>query len=287
MADLSAGIGAPLLAAGSSLVYGSADFMGGLASKRTDGVVVTVRSQIWGLIPLAVGLVLWSGVEVAPGDLVWGVAAGVTAGLGLMLFYPALAAGPMSVVAPVTALCSAVVPLVAGIALGERPSTLALVGVALALPAIGLVARGDVDGDHHADRATVLKAAGAGVGFGFFFLALAQTSLDAGLWPLVGARVGSIGSLVVVMLVTRRSWRVAPESQVAVVLAGMLDVMANAMYLVAAGIGLLSIVAVLGSLYPVATVILARVVLGERIGRGQLVGIGLAAAALTLVALGR
>ena len=287
MADLSGGIGAPLMAAGSSLVYGSADFMGGLASKRTDGVVVTVRSQIWGLIPLAIGLVLWSGVDVGPADVLWGMLGGVGGGLGLMFFYPALAAGPMSVVAPVTGLCSAIVPLVTGIALGDRPSTLALVGLALALPAIGLVARGDVASDVRASRATVLRAAAAGAGFGLFFVALAQTSADSGLWPLVGARVGSIGSLAVVMLATRRSWRVAPESQVAVVLAGMLDVVANSMYLVAAGIGLLSVVAVLGSLYPVATVILARVVLGERIGRGQLVGIGLAAAALTLVALGR
>ena len=130
-----------LLAALSSLVYGTADFTGGYASRRNDGMVVTVVSQGCGLAALVIALLLWPHVTVTASDMWWGAFAGAGGGIGLMFFYPALAVGPMSVVAPTTAVCSAVLPVFVGLATGDRPGAAALVGIVAALPAIVLVAR--------------------------------------------------------------------------------------------------------------------------------------------------
>ena len=275
-----------LLAALSSLVYGSADFLGGFASKRTDGVVVTFVSQAFGCVVLAVALAVWPDVTVTAGDIWWGVAGGIGAGVGLMFFYPALADGPMSVVAPTTALCGAIVPLVVGITLGERPSVPAMCGVLMALPAIVLVAHERDAGVAGVRRSTVLHAVLAGVGFGAFFVCLSRADSAAGLWPLVGARVGSLGLLAIVLILTRRRIDVAPGSWGLVIAVGSGDMVANSLYVLAVGRGLLSVIAVIGSMYPASTVILAQVFLGERMQRAQVVGLALAGAALALVAIG-
>lgn len=274
-----------LLAALSSLVYGTADFAGGMASRRNDGLVVTVVSQTFGCVVLVAALVLWPEVTVHPADLWWGAFAGVGGGLGLMCFYPALARGPMSVVAPTTAVCSAIVPLLVGLATGDRPAPLALVGVLLAIPAIVMVAR--ESGSHgRAEPRIVAMAVLAGVGFGTFFIGMAQTSSHAGMWPLAGARVASIGLVGLVCVATRRSLRPTEGTTGLVAVAGMLDLVANALYLLAATRGLLSVVSVLGSLYPAATVILAVLFLHERLAKSQWVGVALAALAVALVAAG-
>ena len=274
-----------LLAALSSVVYGTADFAGGLASRRNDGVVVTVTSQMFGCIVLALALLLWPDVTVTRPDLLWGALAGVGGGVGLMFFYPALALGPMSVVAPTTAVCSATVPLVVGLVGGDRPSGLALCGVLLALPAIVLVARESGSHGRAAPR-TVLMSVLAGGGFGLFFIGMGQASADAGMWPLAGARVASIGLVGLLCVFTRRSLRLTPGTTPMVAFAGTLDLTANALYLLAATRGLLSVVAVLGSLYPVSTVVLAVVFLKERLSVSQLVGVALATVAVALFALG-
>lgn len=274
-----------LLATLSSLVYGTADFAGGMASRRNDGLVVTVVSQSFGCIVLVVALVVWPDVTVQPADLLWGGFAGVGGGLGLMCFYPALARGPMSVVAPTTAVCSAVVPLLVGLALGDRPSPLALSGVLLAIPAIVLVARESAS-HGRAEPRTVLMAVLAGVGFGTFFIGVAQASSHAGMWPLAGARVASIGLVGLVCILTGRSLRPTAGTTPLVAAAGMLDLVANALYLLAATRGMLSIVSVLGSLYPASTVILAVLVLHERLARAQWAGVLLAGGAVALIAAG-
>lgn len=274
-----------LLATLSSLVYGTADFAGGLAARRNDGMVVTVVSQLFGCIVLAAALALWPEVTVTSPDLWWGAVGGVGGGVGLMCFYPALARGPMSAVAPTTAVCSAVVPLLAGLALGDRPSGVALSGVLLALPAIVLVAR-ESSSHGRADPRTIALAVAAGAGFGMFFIAMGQTSEDAGLWPLAGARFASIGLVGLGCVLRGRSLRPAPGSVRLIAVAGMLDLTANALYLLAATRGLLSVVAVLGSLYPASTVVLAVLVLRERLGPPQWLGVGLAVTAVALVAAG-
>jgi len=267
------------------LVYGTADFLGGLASRRNDGMVVTVVSQSFGCIVLGVAVLLWPEVTVESSDLWWGALAGVGGGLGLMCFYPALATGPMSVVAPTTAVCSAVVPLVAGLVLGDRPSGPAMAGVLLALPAIVLVAR--ESGSHgRAQPRTVMMAVAAGVGFGWFFIGVSQASEHSGLWPLVGARVASIGMVGLACLLSGRSLRPTVGTTPLVASAGMLDLVANTLYLLAATRGLLSVVAVLGSLYPASTVLLAMWFLHERLSRAQAVGVAMAVGAVALIAVG-
>jgi len=273
-----------VLALASALVYGTADFLGGLASRRVAAVVVTFVSQCAGLASLLVVLPFVQGDGLVGTDLAWGAAGGLAGAAALVCFYWALAAGTMSVVAPLTAVVSAIVPVATGLALGERPSGWALLGVGMALPAIALIARETAGGRPRVRRRVLLAALAAGVGFGFFFVALARTSGDTGLWPLVGARTASIALLAVVLLVTGGRPVVVAEARLMVLVAGVLDTTANALYLAAASQGLLSLVAVIAALYPASTVVLARVVLGERMQRWQLGGFALAALAVGLVA---
>jgi len=273
-----------VLALASALVYGTADFFGGLASRRVAAVVVTFLSQCAGLASLLVLLPFAHGHGLVGADLAWGAAGGLSGAVALVCFYWALAAGTMSVVAPLTAVISAVVPVVTGLVLGERPSAWALLGVAIALPAIGLIARETAGAPSRTSRRVLLAALAAGAGFGFFFVALARTSGDTGLWPLVAARVASITLLALVLAATRRRPVAATEVRPTILAAGVLDTTANALYLAAAGRGLLSLVAVIAALYPASTVVLARVVLGERVQRWQLGGFALAALAVALVA---
>ena len=265
-------------------MYGTADFLGGLASRRVVAVVVTLVSQCAGLVSLLIVLPVAHGTGPAGADLAWGAAGGLAGAVALVCFYWALAAGTMSVVAPLTAVVSAVVPVVTGLALGERPSAWALLGVALALPAIALIARETAEGHRRATRKVLLAALAAGAGFGFFFVALARTTGDSGLWPLVAARAASISLLALVVAVTGRRPAAARAALAMILTAGVLDTTANALYLAAASRGLLSLVAVIAALYPASTVVLARVVLGERVQRWQLGGFALAAVAVALVA---
>jgi len=220
-------------------------------------------------------------------DLAWGAAGGVAGGAGVTLFYRALATGVMSVVAPVTAVTGAVVPVVAGLLLGERPGALVLVGIAIAIVAVALLAR-EAPGARErpttgTGRAFAL-ALGAGLGFGAFFVLLDRTGDDAGLWPLVASRSVTFALAVAVAAITARA--VVPRNN-ALVLAmatGVLDMAANVLFLIANREGLLAVVAVITSLYPASTIALAQVFLGERLARHQVIGVGLAALAVVLIA---
>ena len=273
-----------LLALASALVYGTADFLGGLASRRAAALAVTFVSQCAGLASLLVVFPFAHGQGLNGADLAWGAAGGMAGALALVCFYWALAAGTMSVVAPLTAVVSAVVPVITGLALGERPSAWSLAGVVLALPAIALIAheRGPVRA--RVTRLVLGAAVAAGLGFGFFFVALAKTSGDSGMWPLLGARVASVSLLALALVVTRRAPRLPTEVRPMTLVAGVFDTSANALYLAAASRGLLSLVSVIAALYPASTVVLARVVLGERVQRWQFGGFVLAALAVGLVA---
>lgn len=285
--DAAVSADAPLLAAASSIVYGTADFAGGLASKKNDGLIVTFVSQCLGVVALAIAMIVWPEGTARWSDIGWGVCGGAAGGLGLSFFYPALAAGPMSVVAPVTALCSAALPLVVGVGLGDRPGALAWMGLVVALPAIGLVARERNDEHRSAARSTLVSSLIAGTGFGLFFVFLSAAENGSGLWPLVGSRVGSLSFVGGMIVLRRRTFRISKGSWPAISVAGVGDIGANALYLVALSRGLLSIVAVIGSMYPASTVVLARIWLGERMARAQIIGLLLAAVALALVAIGR
>ena len=271
--------------------YGSADFFGGLSSKKASVSAVVVLSQAMGLPWLAV-LVTVAGGEATSRVLLLGACAGAFGGIGLTCLYRGLAIGRMSVVAPITAVGAAVVPVAWGLLRGERPGPLALVGVVLAIVAVGLISRtGDevVDGTHapgpSAARPYLLLAIVAGVAFGTVFVLLAETGDDAGFWPLVSGRLTSMILLTLGGLAAKQSF--APGGRgtlLPIAAAGVLDMTANALYLLAARRGLIALVAVLSSLYPASTVLLARLVLKERLLRLQVAGLGLAATGVVLIA---
>jgi drug/metabolite transporter (DMT)-like permease len=285
-----------LLALATAVVYGTADFLGGLAARRLRALLVVGWSQLAGWVLVAV-LALLAGGSATAVDLAWGAAAGAVGTAGLTVFYRALAQGSMSVVAPVTAVCAAAVPVVAGLAGGDAVGATALAGVALALPAVGLVAtepateRGTGLG-RGAPRAggSIASALLAGTAFGAMFVLLHRTSPGSGLWPLVASR-GASALLVAVLLLARPRLRrptlLVPRAALPMVLgAGVADMTANVLYLLAVRQGQLAIVGLLSSLYPVSTVVLAAVVLRERLSRVQLTGVGCCAVAVALIAWG-
>jgi uncharacterized membrane protein len=288
-----------VLAALAAASYGAADFSGALAARRVEAVLVTAAVQVVSLLCLVLAVFIVPAALVTTADLAWGATAGLGAAGGLVLFYRALARGPMSVAAALTALWGAAIPVAVGIGLGERPGTVTLIGMALAVPAGALVS---IDGAGGKDRAiacprhrarewqrrlrTSSLALAAGVGFGLFFVALSRTSDAAGLTPLLSVRVASLAALAVVL--TRRGGPlIVPRSLWSPLLtAGILDFAANALYLVAVHRGSLAWVAAVTSLYPVATVLLARAVLDERLAPLQVWGLTCAAVALALVGAG-
>lgn len=295
-----------LLAALSAILYGSGDFFGGLASKREMPLAITWFSQLVGLGAITVVAVVAPADHVTAMDWGWGALGGLAGAMGLLLLYGALARGPMAVVAPITALMSAIVPVAAGVIRGERPGGWAVVGVVLSFPAIVLVASaGGISRDHLGARRdllarTLIESVLAGFGFGMFFVFFASAGEHAGMWPTVAAKVASAGALSMVVLVRRvrlsdpterRTFdrRLVPDASSFPLIAGagLFDVTANGIYLAASRLGLLSEVAVVSAMYPAATVALAGTVLRERISRVQLMGLVLAAGAVGLVAYGR
>ena len=275
---------AALLALCSAATYGIGDFCGGLAARRIPATTVLLWSHLLGLTLLAMSTLFIAGDPTA-GDLLLGAVGGLAGAAGVGLLYKGLAVGQMSVVAPITALLSAAVPVVAGYAEGERPGGAAVAGMALALVAIVLVSAQDGGTLRPSDARSVMYALGAGLGFGFFFVLLSHSGEDAGMWPLVAARGASVvvvGSLALLGLAPRTP--PIRGSRELTAGAGALDALANVLYLVAVRQGLLGVVSVLAALYPVSTVILARLVLHERFARVQVAGMALALPAVVLMA---
>lgn len=278
---------AVLLALTSAVVYGMADYCGGRASRRQPAAFVALLGQVFSVVLLMV-VVLVDGTAVpAGGTWAWGAAGGAAGAIGLGAFYFALANGAMTVVAPLTAVVGAVLPVVVGIATGERPEALAYLGILLAIAAVALVS-GAASRHTGRVRPLVLGAAiVAGLGFGLLFVALDRTDPDAGLWPLVAARCASVPLLLAVVVVLRaRPAADRPSLRFAVV-AGVFDMAANVAYLEAVRAGFLSVVAVISSLYPASTVALARLLDGERVNRWQRAGLVVAVVALVCITLGR
>jgi drug/metabolite transporter (DMT)-like permease len=277
---------AALLALTAAAAYGAGDFLGGIATRRAPATAVVLWSHIVGFGLLLAAAPLVGGVP-DPRALAVGAGAGLIGAAGVTLLYQALSLGNMSVVAPVAALLSAVVPVVAGIGSGERPTTAAVGGIGLALVAITLVSRENPDrAEPSAARRALplMLALAAGLAFGLFFVAVDLAGTNVGIWPLVAARAASItafSSLSLVGLTAASRPRAAIGPAIG---AGVLDASANVCYLLALSHGLLSVVAVLTALYPIGTVVLARYLLGERMTSSQHAGLGCAALAAVLVA---
>lgn len=274
-----------------ALTYGAADFVGGVATKRAHALSVVVFSQLTGALLLLAALPFFNEQPPSGESIGWGAAGGVAGGIGVVFLYRGLASGRMSVVAPVTGVVAAGVPLLIGLARGERPGPLALIGVVAALVAVVLVSSpGPQSRGSGAGRAAtsfeLRDAVAAGLGFGAFFVFLDAGGDDPGLWVLVGARLGSLTIVPALALISGRPLLVAREARAAAASAGLLDVSANLFFVLASRVGLLSLVSVLTSMYPATTVLLARVVLNERLHRVQLGGLALAAAGVALIAAG-
>ncbi|GAC1576002.1 MAG: DMT family transporter [Candidatus Dormibacteria bacterium] len=289
---------AALLALVSAICFGVSDFSGGLAARRVAATAVVLVSNALSLVLAALAVGLLPGSAYHAGDMAWGAAGGAIGLLGVVLLYRGLAIGPMSVVAPLTAVLSAVVPVAVGTARGERPGTTAVVGVVLAIPAMVLIGResrrrnvavaapsGAVP---RLSRGAVASALCAGLSFGGFYVLLAQTGPDGGAWPLLAQR----GASVLILLglsaaIITRGTASFPRGRTLglAVVAGITDFAANLAYVLATHRGLLALVAVISSMYPATTLLLARGLLRERLARQQGAGLVLAAAAVALIAL--
>ena len=269
-----------LLALAAACTFGVADFLGGLCTRRAAVVAITLITNLAGAV-LAIVLVVTIGGEWTTEAIGWGAVAGLAGLVGLVLLYQGLADGPNRLVSPLSAVIAATVPVVVGVSLGDRPGALAVAGLAVAPVAIWLVAGGDLRLTETSKR-PVLLGVGAGLGFGTFFALIAQTPDGAGAVPLVAARATSVTILVLAAVVTRVE---APPPRVlgAALVAGALDMAANGLFLWSTLDGDLAIVGALVSLFPATTVLLAVVVLGERLDRKQIAGLVLAITAAALL----
>lgn len=278
-----------LLALASAVLYGSADFFGGLTARRANTIATVVWSQFAGLVLLLLALPFLPASTVSSRDWIWGFSAGFSGGIGVAFLYRALAVGTMAVVAPTTAVIAAMIPVLFAFAVGERLRPLTFAGVALALVAIFLVSRPASTQTDSGDSARRGFPPGfglallSGISVGIFFLSLARTSVAAGMWPLIAARISSITLFVAIAFIAKRTLRMDRTATGTATLGGALDMAANAVYMTAARIGPLSIVVTLASLYPAATVILARLILHEHLSRAQIAGIVSALLAVVLI----
>jgi drug/metabolite transporter (DMT)-like permease len=274
-----------VLALASAILYGVSDFAGGLASRRLSVWPIGLMACLGAAVG-AVALAVVEPGDPSGGDLAWGALAGLGSGSGTAFLYRGLASGRMGVVAPVSAVGAVLVPLVVGLAAGERPAPLAWAGIAVALPGIWLVSReeGTVDGtpDRSGRRLDGLAdGVLAGIGFGVLFAALGQVPDGAGYWPLAVNQATSILSLTVVALAVGGNPLPRRRSELVGLVPGVLATLAVLFFILATQHGDLSLAAVITSLYPAFTVLLAIVVLREHVHRAQ--AVGLALCALTIV----
>jgi drug/metabolite transporter (DMT)-like permease len=273
------------LALASSVAWGISDFLGGLQARRISAVTVLLVSQPVGLVlALAVALV-FGGDALGRDDAAIAFGAGAVVVLALAAFYRAMALGSVSVVATIGAL-GVLVPVTAGLLQGDRPAAIQVVGAAGGIVGVILVTRQPDSEWRAAGRASVGLAALAALGFGTFLLALDETSGAQPAWTIVAARAGGVAALLVAAALVRPSLAIGRSLLPILLVIGCFDVLANSLFALATNHGLLSLVAVAGSLYAAVTVLLARFVLGERLAPVQLAGLVSALAGVALIAAG-
>jgi drug/metabolite transporter (DMT)-like permease len=290
-----------LLGLAAAVLYGSGDFLGGMATRRAHVLTVLALVETTGLIAAVAAAVISGGPASLPG-LTWGFSAGVIGGLGLIIFYTGLAAGPMSVVAPVAGLVSTVLPVAVALAEGERPGTGVYAGALLCLVAIVLASSaseageaGEAGGTSDPGRTgrvhpprrlgrAIAYGTASGVSFGLFFLLIRNAGQSGEVWPVTAGRMGELAVVLAAAVVLRPGLRgLGGGIPLAAASAGVIDVVANLCYVAATRTGSFGLAVVLASLYPGVTVLLARVVLGEHLRWIQRIGLGLAAVGILLV----
>lgn len=271
-----------MLALAAALSFGISDISGALAARRSSALQVALGLQVAGIPVLLVGLVLLPGT-VTLRALGLGVLAGAVGNLGLVLYLRSMAVGPVGVISPLSALVGAAVPVAWGVWLsGDELSAWQLVGVVAALVAVVLVAYSPGAAQRAYGSRGPIFALVAGVAFGLFFVVLDATPAESGLWPLVGSRVGGTVLLLGLLAAAPRPLP-GRASLPLIALAGVTDMLANLLFLLAAREGLLSLASLLTSLYPVVALLAARVLLAERLTRLQWAGVVLALTATALL----
>jgi drug/metabolite transporter (DMT)-like permease len=277
-----------LLGLAAALLYGSGDFLGGMASRRAHVLTVLTLVETAGVIA-ALAVAAASPGPASLAGLAWGFSAGLVGGLGLIIFYAGLAAGPMSVVAPVSGLVSTVLPVAVALTEGERPGVGVYAGALLCLVAIVLASSaGDTGPARRPGRLgrAIAYGTASGVSFGLFFLLIRNAGQSGEVWPVAAGRIGELAIVLAAAAVLRPGLLRGVGGRLPLVAAGagVIDVVANICYVAATRTGAFGLAVVLASLYPGVTVLLARVVLGERLRWIQRVGLGLAAVGIVLVA---
>ncbi|MFL6040852.1 MAG: EamA family transporter [Gaiellales bacterium] len=271
-----------LLALASAAAYSIADFAGGVATRRAHVLrVVAISAPISLLVELALLPLL--GGRWSTAAIVWGAVSGVGSAAAFVLLYQSLAIGPMSVVSPVTAVVSAFLPVLVGVLQGERLGVTALIGAGLATAAIVLVSTTSEPGAALVSRGALLLALGAGAAIALQLIALHQSPTGSGVTPLLAGRVVSGGVVLAAFLTFRRAIDPTRPRVALAALAGGVDALANLFFLFASHRGSLAIVALITALYPAGTVALARLLLDERLGRAQWIGLASAAVAVALL----
>ncbi|MBD3006177.1 DMT family transporter [Streptomyces sp. 5-10] len=297
-----------LLAVASALCFGTTHFLSGLVSRHRHGVTVAACAQAGGTVVSLVPVLLTQDANAPPSALGWGALSGLGTGVGVACLYWSMNQGPMSVVVPVSDVTAVGLPVLAGIALlGDRPSPPALTGIALGLPALWLVSRGESRGPRgprgpceprepresrlghgqgaDRSRSAVVMALVAGVGLAVHFFALARIPASAGWWPVVVSRAVSVAVILALFPATGASLRLPRRAAAVAAVAGALGTLATILYLLATRQELLSVAVVLSALYPAVPVLLALTFLRERITRPQAVGLLGAGLAIGLIAL--
>ncbi len=272
-----------LLSCGTALGYGISDFVGGNASRSERPVRVAAFSHVAGLAGMLVAALLWRTTAVSTSDLAWGAVAGVSGGIGIFSLYAALRAGRMGVVAPITAAIGASLPVLYGTLAGDRLPLMSVAGLAVVFVAILLVSIPRVHGHEPLSRAALGFSVMAGVFFSGSFILLSNTTSASGLWPAVALRVVSVSVLGVGSLVTTRGLLPARPVLPATIAAGLVETVATVFMLLAVQSGPIAIAAVVGSLYPAVTALLARVTIKEHLARHQIVGLGIALVGIALL----
>lgn len=269
----------------SAASWGISDFLGGLESRRLSVLGVLAVSQPAGLVLIALFIPLFGADPISADKLAIAALAGAASLGGLGAFYAAMAMGTVSVVAPIASL-GVVVPVVVGLAQGQSPGTIQLLGLVVAIA--GVVILGYEENPEHAGvaRRSIVLAILAGLGFGIFFAALDAASPDRPGWAILAVRVGGVATVAAALLVVRPNLDGVAAATPVLVTIGFFDILANALFAVASTRGILPVVAVGGSMYPAFTIALAHGVLGERLASIQWAGVVLALVGVGMIAAG-
>ncbi|GAB4549924.1 MAG: DMT family transporter [Anaerolineae bacterium] len=266
----------------SAAFWGAGDFVGGMASKRLRAFQVVLTSQIFGMLLLILAAIGFQQPIPPIEDWLLGMFSGLIGGLAILTLYASLASGQMGVAAPLSGVVAAAIPVVVGALLQGLPKSNQIIGFGVGLVAVWLVSRPETGNLQWRD---ILLPLLAGLGFGAFLVLINRATTVSTIYPLVGARIGSIAMLTIIALLSRQPPIVPLHSWRIVALAGILDSGGNAFFTLAASIGRLDVAGVLSSLYPASTVFLAWLILRENLNRGQLIGVGLTLLAIVLISI--